>query len=605
MKRIIISFFLGIMIIPTVGAQIDEDTTTLTVDTTLFPTVSEPNAELSREMLLEREFNPTLRDAIKVGGIPELSEPRPINAKVEYSNYSAPYSFRPLPSNIQPQTWLKDLKMSQYKGYAKIGILTLPGLDADAGYRVLNTSTTFLDVYASHHSDLSSKRTLLQGDGLSQKFGFNDTWFGANFSHELEKFRLNAAAQYTHSSFNHSELMLDTTGLEFGLSGITPENQKISIIDIKAGIENQRENTINYAVNLSYSIFSQKRGQFDSIPGASENRLVIDWNVHKDVFSDSGFGIAGYLKNFSYSPDTVFQSYEDSLLTGYSIISINPYYYLEGYDFNLKAGLKFDFETGWNNTANISPEIRFNWFTLKDKINLYAITTGGIRENSLKSMFYENRYAAPNVRIKDSRTMVDVTVGAKYMPITELYVNLFAGLELNNDEHYFLPFIDTLGMSLKPIYGNETTVKFGACAKYSYNVLDLELQTVYYSRSVKATDDYTALADEFYTVPWFKPSLELTFRAGYKFSNLPLQIDLAYRGGFGRKSTVVNTYNPAYHTEDDASSINDLSLKGLYKIKPNLTAFASFNNLMFQNYDIYYGYPAQQFNMGVGVSYLF
>jgi TonB dependent receptor. len=77
---------------------------------------------------------------------------------------------------------------------------------------------------------------------------------------------------------------------------------------------------------------------------------------------------------------------------------------------------------------------------------------------------------------------------------------------------------------------------------------------------------------------------------------LPIRIDGYYHLENGRKF---------WKTENKNNSINDLSVKGTYLLNDMLSFYLKANNLLFQKYEFWQGYPAQNFNIMGGVSVKF
>jgi outer membrane cobalamin receptor len=75
-------------------------------------------------------------------------------------------------------------------------------------------------------------------------------------------------------------------------------------------------------------------------------------------------------------------------------------------------------------------------------------------------------------------------------------------------------------------------------------------------------------------------------------------------------------FTAGYHFEGDRWSyfngeevemgvINDLNVGAVYTINDSFSLNVKANNLLFQHYDIWYGYPAQGFNASGGFTFSF
>jgi hypothetical protein len=575
---------------------------------------------LSREMTLEREYNPTIKDAVKMNQLPELREPQAPKSKVEYSNYAVPFGFKPELTVLKPQTWFSDLHTSKYKGYLTAGVSTLADINADAGYQILNTTDNLLNLYFSHRSS-NSRVSSLQVD-TTQKFKINDNWGGLNFSHDFGKVRLNTDVKYTLSMFNYSELTISNWEDIRLSSARSPQNidfvtlshpsQTDNLFEAHVGLSSDKPNTLNYNVNAKYTFFKHKYGINTTMPGVKENRVIIDWDFHNNINSTSGFGLGGYLKHYAYTSSIDFKTINDGLIS-YSAFSINPYYYLEGDNLNLLLGVKADFEIGGRKKNIVAPTIRFNYY-FGDRVQFYLITDGGRKDNSNYEMFYENRYIYPLAKIWDARSPFDGTVGLKFLPLSELSLDIFAGYEIIRDEHYFIPRFGSptnnptsrnlSNLFLYPDFGDEEIAKLGArISCYLSGNFEFDLKGTYYHRNaetiVTSYDGGKMFTTKVPSEPWHKPQFEALLNTAYRLPALPLRLNLSYRGLYGRKTTA------PFISNTGMKDIHDLSAKATYTFSPAFSAYLSVNNLLFQKYDIWYGHPAQNFNIIGGISFLF
>ena len=103
--------------------------------------------------------------------------------------------------------------------------------------------------------------------------------------------------------------------------------------------------------------------------------------------------------------------------------------------------------------------------------------------------------------------------------------------------------------------------------------------------------------DEDFTKAYNRPGTEIDLRAQFE-ATPQLKFSMDYRLATDRWS-----YYAGQNIEMD--NINDLGLGAIYKISNNFSFNVKANNLLFQDYDIWYGFPAQSFNIMGGFSFLF
>ncbi|MDR1371587.1 MAG: hypothetical protein LBJ17_00470 [Dysgonamonadaceae bacterium] len=563
---------------------------------------------LNREMLLEREYNPAIRDAQKIGSLPEINEQQSPRSTVEYSNYAAPFNFKPAPSDMKPQVWMSDFNVSKNKGYLSGGVSTLLDFDAGAGYQVLDTWEDYLDFNLSFHSG-NSTQNFLQAVDLKQKFKFADLLGGFNLRHDFDKIRLKANAEYTFSKYSLSHLRLDRQMKYFvDTAGIfDPEN---NLFQTSIGISSLETEEFFYSANIRYNYFGQQYAAEDS-SRLKENNISLDWNFRKQTVPDNGLGLQGSLENFFYSSPDNFSA-SNGGLNQYTAVSLTPYYYIMSDKLDLSLGIKFDSEQGWQRKTRFAPAVRLN-YNFNTPAQLYIIAEGGRHNNSKYGIFYENRFAPPVHRIFDAHSPLDATVGIRFLPDKEVNINLYAGYKITKEEHYFAPVFvasdlvpNISSYNLDVLYGDESAIKAGGEIIYRFaGNLEIDLKGQYVHRNIESDSFTTAM---------HKPNFEATANITYKLSELPLNFDLSYRGLYGLKVSEYYTfisppsssaYIPPYTTEIRMKDIHHASLKATYTFKTDLSFYVRLNNIFMQQYDIWYGYPAQDFSLMAGVSFLF
>jgi hypothetical protein len=596
-------------------------------------TAKKDTTGLNRVLNLEKEYNPTLQDASKISQLPEIKEPEVPKSKVEFSNYTLPYSISPYINLINPNAYLTNPATSQQKGYLNFGLGTLLNINGDAGYQLLNTKEDYLSVFASHRSS-NSKAHYLQKDSYAyknQKMKINDNLIGANYNHTFEGVTLFTDAQYTYSGFNYygapvRELFSEDINL---INSEQVPTQTNHLFGIHAGVKSVDNTDIEYKANVGYRLFKENNKIFtEKQKGRTENQLLADADFHTYFNSIAGVGVGGYLINYSYNTPDEWKYYskynvleEDNNNHDYTTLSLNPYFTFERDNWKARVGATVNGQFGGVKEFILAPDIRFDWHPFQDKLLIYLSAVGGIQDNSNYSLFHENRYVYPIYRVKDSRSPFDGTVGIQYLVIPNLSLEAFTGFKLTKDEHFFSPFSEmhsiddilTAHQWMVPSYEKTQTIKVGGAIKYAYqDLVDVRLKASYYKWKFF---DYGM--DEKYVDLELgqKPTFESDFSIGVK--PIPqLKLDLRYHLETGRKAEVFTYfYKGVTPTSTSVSvfsgstqkmkDIHDLSLTGTYTINKTISVYLTVNNLLFQKYDIWYGYPAQNFNIMGGINVKF
>ncbi|GHT51374.1 hypothetical protein FACS189440_20320 [Bacteroidia bacterium] len=459
--------------------------------------------------------------------------------------------------------------------------------------------------------------TSLQTDE-KQKMKINDNLLGFDYNHAFEKARLFADAQYTYSGFNYYGLPVlylypDNLVHDYPSMEQSDQNQVNNLFRIHSGIASEDNDEITYKVNLAYTLFKQKYGDFEDSKGRTENRLMADVNLHAHFNSTAGIGIGGSVKNYSYTVPFD-QTIIDNLGTilgnrDYTTFSVNPYFTLEGDNWNARLGAGANAQVGGIKKFMVAPDVRFNWYPAEQFL-VYLLAEGGIKDNSNYNLYYENRYINPKYRVYDSKSPLDGTAGIDFSPASNWNIGLFTGYQFVKDEHLYIsngslpiylgiPFL--MGKDIIPQYVNAEKFKLGGTINYAYqDIFDLGLKVTYNHWNVNELSNIVDHSEPFYKLKaWNKPVFTGDLNLGYKIPVVPFRLDLIYHLETGRKNLNINT------GDESMKDIHDVSFAGTYTINETLSVFAKANNLLFQKYDLWYGYPAQNFNLMLGINIKF
>lgn len=525
---------------------------------------------LTRELTLEKDYVPSLKETEKINHLPEVKEPTAPQSQVKYSNFTLPFSIAPYLSPMSPDAYFTELAASQKRGYLDLSISSLLDINGDAGYQILNSQENRLNLYLSHRSSNCDVDYLEKG--LSDdEMKLNDTWGGLDYTRDLGNAMLKANAQYTFSSFNYY-------GSNNAVSNDKTQNN--NLFEVNLGALSKEINEWDYKLNVGYTYFNQKYGMLLSNPkeeGRKESRLLVDADVHKKMEALGGMGIRG---EYTFFVDDE-----------YSTLLLNPYYKNEWDFINFEAGIKVGFDLGSKDELYLFPNIRMDWHP-NSELSLYVTLDGGINDNSSYNTFYENRYVNPGTRIEDS-SFWGGEIGLHITPTPNASVDIYTGWKEFNDEHFYtsknvnLNVNSSYLLGLTPEYSDGDVFKLGLKAAY-------QLPDIFY---INADICYNKWSVNDIENAYNKPDFFADLGVGYQVQEIPLKFDINYHLEIGRE-----TYTSEKKSMKD---IHDLRAKATYTFNDTWSFFAQANNLLLQKYDFWEGYPAQNFNIMGGLSVRF
>lgn len=562
---------------------------------------------LDREMTLEREYDPSVQDASKVNTLPLIKEPVVKKMPINYAGFTVPADPEKEISLLPSGNIMTDILYNKRRGYFNFGAGTYLNMNGDLGYHILSTEKDQLNIWFSHRSTNGKVKYLQVDEKVKAKL--NDNLGGVNFKHNFDKLALKMGVKYGYSGFNYYGLPIDN----FNLSSTGPTvssadmetNQVAQTIKANVGIESKEDASVGYLLDLSYTNFSYKYGFSKEDDGPSEGTLNLNFGLNAGFGGNQRVGLDGNFEYFNYSlpTDITSEAAQNPLyyFENFAAATLNPYYKIEGDSWHLKLGVNAMFFSGEQKKVMVSPNISAD-VEVADKTILYLNADGKLQSNSLYDLNQVNRYAYPMSRITPSRNWLDGIVGIKSGVAPGFWFDVFGGYKITSNNYFFVP---TLAFGTEDYFGsacgmlNEIDTKqllIGANLKYSYQQLfDISLKGVYNNWTAEYSDKYPEA--DFVgkkAEAWGMPEMELTAGVTVRpIKNLSASLD--YYLATGRESKFGNQ-------NLKMDNINELNLTGAYNFNDTFGLYLKLNNVLFQKYELYYGYPMQKFSAMIGVN---
>lgn len=559
--------------------------------------VNKEEKNLNREMTLEREYDPSVQDANKVNTLPAVKEPTVKKRAIDYAVFAVPTEPEKQISVLPSGKIMADMDYNKRRGYLNLAAGMNLNINGDFGYHILSTEKDNLNVYLSHRSTNGNIDYIQIDDKVKAKL--NDNLGGLNYKHKFEKAVFNIGAKYGYSGFNYYGLPvtgnLEEAGTNLDLADRTT-NQVNQTIGANIGIESEDEEApFGYMVDFDYINFSHKYGADAKSDGPTENTFELKFNLFAPFGGNQRIGLAGLAEYFSYNlPERC--SFEN-----HAEVILNPYYTIEGDIWNLKLGAKAMIVTGENSKFAASPDIAFD-VEVADKTVFYLKADGKLYSNSMYETALVNRYVNPTEELMPSRNWLDANLGIKSGVVPGFWFDAFAGYKITSSDVLYLPSRvfeqDGFGNFAEAMSDINTKRFFaGVNLKYNYQKLfEINLKGVYNNWKANYGDSWIGgEANAELDRVWGKPTAEIN--AGVTVRPIDkLAVDVNYYLATGRYTQLGG------YEEVNLNNINELNIRGMYNINKTFSVNVQLNNVLFQKYDIYYGYPAQGFNLMGGIN---
>lgn len=550
---------------------------------------------LRRQLELERDFNPTLQDANKINSVPTLAQPTIRKANTNYSTWAG-RTTPPLEIAVpRPGTIMTEIPFSTKKGYIMLNAGNYANIDGALGYRFIDTDKNALNFSYRHNSTNGDVKYVQDSDPKSNNVFLMDNFGQLNYNHLFNAFKLNMHASYLHSMFNYYG---NTFG---GTRYYDNEKQCLGVANVHLGVESNESDFLAYRGYIDYKNFSSKFGESPTADGVKGNQIDALVGLAKPFQEgESKIGIDGRFLGVFYNLNTTTNSY--------TLTNLAPYVQFEGLNWNAKLGADVLFEIGSNSKVRVVPNVKAH-FNITEHSSLYANVHGGFLHNTFLDMMDESRYIHPTfaASVKPAFSIIDVNAGVKIGDVSGFRFDIFGGFKKTENEHFLLlnhinhdaianPYTFSIVETLMPVYGNIAHSHVGGMIQSNiWAPLDIALRVKKNFYTVKdLTINAAQISDpKAYNLPGFDIDVRATFEA---MSNLKFTLNYYFAG---ERWSYFNGENVKM------SNINDLNLGAIYNINDSFSINLKANNLLFQNYDIWYGHPSQGFNAMGGFTFKF
>lgn len=562
---------------------------------------AQKDSVVNKDVIVVREYNPTIDDAYKINSTPSIDSAKEIQETFDYSIFTTPITTEFKLNKLATPPLRKEKKLGTQQSYVRAGLGNYTTLFADGYYNAFNTTEHNLDFYVKQLSSFGK----IKVDGDKTKAPLHETQFQTNYYKGYKTGRLNTKINYERLAYrNYGFQNLDETTNYTrvsdqigampisGTSDFLSPKQNLSYSDFDFGIKYesmpQKRTHTDYRIGANYSNFSTKEG-------AKVNEFNLD-GFFITPADDVAFGIIGELDYYfpKGGNDTTLYHYNT---TNEVLAKLNPFVKLGGKTWDLHLGFTAYsyFEKDQDSKFYISPDVRLEFDLIKDIFKAYLTAGGNYSANSISTITKENPFVSNDTQVEATREPVNLSGGVKGYLTSRLLFN--GGIEyhiLKGQYFYanqnYTDGSDTTFFSNRygVIYDDGNILKvFGELNYIGNKLYDFSVKAAFYKY------DFDNL-----THPLHMPELTLSLTGNYHIRNdIHLSTELTYTGE--RYALLAN------RNMSKLGGMVDVNITGQYDFTKNISFFGRLHNLAAQNYERWYGYPSQGFNVLFGAMFKF
>ena len=541
-------------------------------------TVAQKDSSLRREMFLEAEYTPEIRDANKVNALPPVNEPKPVKATIQYSSWSMVTD--PPEESAQPRAeqFGTDEMLYEKRGYVTLGAGNILDIRAAAGYEIINSESDYLRVSASNF--FTNRKVEYLQDHLTKRAKLNDNLLNALYKHRFEYFDLQASANYGYTGFNY-----------YGydpINAIIPQKTQVfQLINPSIGVKSTHTGRFNYSGNIEFSHFSKKYGmnlgdkpvEFDIFSRLNMNRN----------FSGTILGVNSYMHNLFY---------QDVSASNYTVFCMTPYIEKSEENLNLHVGTEIALATGGSRNFSIAPDITAE-YDVSEGTWLYLNVGGGKEVYTLSGLAKENRYLAPGAKPKNADSPLDARLGIRSSELEKWFFNAYFRYKITDNMHFYYrePYLPGRfpNALLYGLYDKSHLAQAGGQIAFNHRdqvAVSLKLAKNFWNTEISLFGGSAKI-----TKPINVPDLEMN--VSVDVAVLPqLKVNLGYELQSGRYGLTGSQFEKMKDIHNVTSGAN-------YAFTRFFSVYLQANNMLNRKYEYWYSYPEQGIGLIGGCTFMF
>lgn len=543
----------------------------------LLPAAALAQGEIHQEEVkVVKSYNPMVDDAFKINLNPVIQDS--VTARETFTYAISPVK---LSTDIEIAP-IKAAKMSGmpqeelYRFLMKTGFGNYTTPYFEVFYNSLRSRQNSYGIHYKHLSALGKMKTYAYPGYSENAFDANATLFVKN---HLYHFSGLYQRDVVHFYGRPENLVNDTTNKE-------TIRQRFHEAGFDAGLKSNYwgNDQLNHSLGLSYRMIN------DLYP-TTEHGIALNGSLDKDVewFKFSRSQLVGLTAKGEFF---IAKAGDDTIGSPVStvLVKVNPFIQTTVKELNVRVGAIAGYESDNNGKLLFFPDIRLS-IALKDqKFLLLGGLEGNIAHSSFRTLALENPFVVSNPLMLNQITKIRAYGG----------LNSAIGKRVNFNARVSSESIKNL-----PMFVADTTLLFQNRFRVVYD--DGSLLTVRGEIGFQAAEkvmitgliqyqDYNMVTSGY---AWHKPALTTGLDIRYNLENKIL----AYAGIQYLSGIKVQTFVNGVEVSDDLKDILDINLGFEYRYSNLLSGFLRLNNLASSRYYRWQNYPAQRFNMMLGITY--
>lgn len=547
---------------------------------------------IDREVTIEKEYTPEVDAAVKKTGIPQAENPlveKPVN---EYSTWAVPLSGNPTSQPLLVSELKSEDSFNNQRGYANFGMGNNLNINADAGIRIINTKHNQLGVWYNHtstggHLKYKDNVPVYGGEKVYQHL--NSNVLNATYKHAFDKLEWTTSFAYKHNKFNYYGAKLTPNIPTISET----EYQKVNQYAAGTSFRSTKNKDVTINASIGFTGYYNNIGYIIGEEGGRENHLTANLELAARIGSNNN------RLGFEFDMNNLF--YNDAAeASNYTMLSLTPFYKFTNEKIRLKVGARMDISVNDGTILRFSPDFEFN-ADMGKYFHFYTVVDGGKEINSWSKMSARNIYINPTKQLTNTYTAANAVMGLLFDYIPGIQVRVYGGIKTSTNALFDMRYKESITDGMIASYEVIDYTPIDAYRWLGGANINFKLKKILEGEVKWTLNNWRSRSGEG-TILSALPKNEWNIKVGVNpIKNL--SINANFYMGIGRGYRYQNSLG--IDVFEKMSDIYDLSLSANYSLTKLISFNLQWNNILSQNYDIYYGMPAQRMNFLLGAAVKF
>ncbi len=584
---------------------------------------STASAQLNKEITIEREIVPEVRAASRLDIFPKALTINTSATDLRFMDHTSPSDITPGLQILSPAVTENAIRQTPYRGYLDAGYFPAATAGISAGYGILSSDRTNLNVWGQFNN-ISYKNRPFSG---FDKIKYNQLYgaLGINFAHHIgEAGTLSVSTDFAYHGFDNLDAMLINCASDIEGADKIKTGQGTLKWDIGAGWDGHNSSGLKYHANLKFGIFNFTKTPVQASAFGTNGKPYEHFNVapvHESRYAaafgasqaiggchNAGVELSGDFSHYNHFRDSspailrstdagAAQSYAEAESKTIGLVTLSPYYrYLpQGGSVNLKAGVRVDLSVNSGKAVHVAPDIILG-INPASGFGAWLRIDGGEHMNRLQSLSEFTPYISPIMAYRNSGIPIKGELGLRIGPFKGAAITLDVAYAAANS--WLMPAFEEEASQIMFTENDLRSWKAGIHATWEYRSV-VSLQAGFETLLSNGRDN-----------AWFgwldRSRSRLTASVSVRPIS-PLTIDLGYTMSLHRRMTLLSA-DPLAATERGEFNLKDrnrLNAGASYAITDAITVFARVENILDDKAYTAVGVPSQGITGAIGFGWKF